>query len=376
MALFKKNKKENNDLNQYEQEMPIDDGWIRDDYILVNNKTRAKDLKPYQRLVVLRKPDGEQKCIVDNSLSYRELKRIQGIINEKGYVDINDESITRIIPNEYKTEGYKSLFSQEQAIIMNDVMNEIKPELYSDHEVKLDDNVPIIKFQDANIKITTKSKNVSSKNSVEDVDIIDSVDIYIPHEERNIKWDDEYELYLDNERVSYDNSDENPYDYENYDYSEQDNQEFQYSNEGHYEEEFNHEQYQNDESLQQEEYAPEYYESDSVNQYDAHQPENVYVDDSNQDYVENVDYVDTALETNQYIEQPKETVTSFFKNEVELNQNSNQQRGRNYYKFYEDNNTNPIERVVFNKKINMFTMRKKIDKKLIDQLEARNQNRK
>lgn len=367
MALFKKNKKANNDLDQYEQEMPIDDGWIRDDYILVNNKTRAKDLKPYQRLVVLRKPDGEQKCIVDNSLSYREIKRIQGIINEKGYVDINDESITRIIPNEYKTEGYKSLFSQEQAIIMNEIMNEIKPELYSDHEVKTDDNVPLIKFQDASIKITTKNKNINTKSGVEDVDIIDSVDIYIPHEERNIKWDDEYEMYLDNERVEYENLEDNSYDYQEYN-------DAQYPNEEYYVEEFNQEEIPN-QDVQQEEYSPEYYENTSHEHEQDVQPESVYVNDSNQDYVESGDYNDIVLEANQYIEEPKETITSFFKNEIELNASNNPQRGRNYYKFYEDNNTNPVQKVVFNKKINMFTMRRKIDKKLIDELELRNQNR-
>ncbi|QHG90267.1 hypothetical protein [Malacoplasma iowae] len=67
MGIFSKKSKQDENLI-------VDDNWMRHDYILVDNNISPKDLKPYQRLIVLRKPTGEQKCVVDVSLPYEELK--------------------------------------------------------------------------------------------------------------------------------------------------------------------------------------------------------------------------------------------------------------------------------------------------------------
>ena len=99
-----------------EENLVVDDDWMRHDYILVDNNISPKDLKPYQRLIVLRKPTGEQKCVVDVSLPYEELKKLQEEVNTKGYANILDDQITRIIPSEYEySKYYEHKITEEKA---------------------------------------------------------------------------------------------------------------------------------------------------------------------------------------------------------------------------------------------------------------------
>lgn len=379
MGLFKKNNNINNELILDEDLINVPknhmkDDWVRSDYILVSNKTSAKDLKPYQRMVVLRKPSGQQKYIIDKSLPYSEIKKIQSLIEKRKPVDINSNKIKRIIPNEYKT--YEEISDDD--ILVNEYENDLKvlKDLnvgeFNEHLVD-NEITSLLKLEDDYSRVSLKSKNNIS--GVSDVDIIDSVKIYIPHEERKIKWntidgkeiDEEINKLVENESTEFveepinlSENDELPLD-SNYEIHNNELEE----NSNIDDEIVNDEVFANNE-----EPIYENYES-NLSQDDLQVSENNYDVNDEYQFVENQekDYDGEILTTDTYVEKPKQTITSFFKNEIEISNYAiqDQERRNNYYRFYNDTNNMPMEKVVLNKKLNMFTMRKKIDKNLIEE---------
>lgn len=379
MGLFKKNNNINNELILDEDLINVPknhmkDDWVRSDYILVSNKTSAKDLKPYQRMVVLRKPSGQQKYIIDKSLPYSEIKKIQSLIEKRKPVDINSNKIKRIIPNEYKT--YEEISDDD--ILVNEYENDLKvlKDLnvgeFNEHLVD-NEITSLLKLEDDYSRVSLKSKNNIS--GVSDVDIIDSVKIYIPHEERKIKWntidgkeiDEEINKLVENESTEFveepinlSENDELPLD-SNYEIHNNELEE----NSNIDDEIVNDEVFANNE-----EPIYENYES-NLSQDDLQVSENNYDVNDEYQFVENQekDYDGEILTTDTYVEKPKQTITSFFKNEIEISNYAiqDQERRNNYYGFYNDTNNMPMEKVVLNKKLNMFTMRKKIDKNLIEE---------
>lgn len=379
MGLFKKNNNINNELILDEDLINVPknhmkDDWVRSDYILVSNKTSAKDLKPYQRMVVLRKPSGQQKYIIDKSLPYSEIKKIQILIEKRKPVDINSNKIKRIIPNEYKT--YEEISDDD--ILVNEYENDLKvlKDLnvgeFNEHLVD-NEITSLLKLEDDYSRVSLKSKNNIS--GVSDVDIIDSVKIYIPHEERKIKWntidgkeiDEEINKLVENESTEFveepinlSENDELPLD-SNYEIHNNELEE----NSNIDDEIVNDEVFANNE-----EPIYENYES-NLSQDDLQVSENNYDVNDEYQFVENQekDYDGEILTTDTYVEKPKQTITSFFKNEIEISNYAiqDQERRNNYYGFYNDTNNMPMEKVVLNKKLNMFTMRKKIDKNLIEE---------
>lgn len=374
MGLFSK---KNNDvvLDEEINEIPknhIKDDWVRSDYILVSNKTSAKDLKPYQRMVVLRKPTGQQKYIVDKSLPYGEIKKLQNLIEKRQPVDINSSKIKRIIPNEYKT--YEEI-DNDSIINYEDDLNVLKDLNSGEFNEHLVDNeiTSLLKLEDDFSRISLKSKTDIS--GVNDVEIIDSVKIYIPHEERKIKWDtidgdqvddgiNELIKNQDNE-VLEENYNDNlvlESDYEIYNQANQSD----YDNNG--------EPIASDEVFltNEEESLYENYETNLIQDelyLNSEENQGEVVSDYQVVEEQEKDYDGEILTTNTYVEKPKQTITSFFKNEIEISDYAiqDQQRRNNYYRFYNDTNNMPMEKVVLNKKANMFTMRRKIDKNLIEQ---------
>lgn len=361
--------KKNNDFvsNENVNEMPLDyndDGWVRSDYILVSNTTSAKDLKPYQRMVVLRKPSGQQKYIVDKSLPYSEIKKIQNLIKKKQPVDINSSKIKRIIPNDYKTiEEITDIdsidnYEKDLAVLKSLGSNEFSEHLV-DNDVK-----SLLKLEDDFSRVTLKSKKEIT--GVNDVEIIDSVKIFIPHEERRIKWntidgeqiDDAINELIENQNIDSINKEEHTNDEileTNYD-----------ANSNHT---YDASEQNNEISLDEnnEEVLYENYDT-NLTQDDLYlSDENESLDEST--IYEEKDYDGEILTTDTYVEKPKQTITSFFKNEIEISDYAiqNEQRHNNYYRFYNDTNDMPMEKIILNKKANMFTMRKKIDKNLIEQ---------
>ncbi|WP_412032607.1 hypothetical protein [Malacoplasma muris] len=373
MGLFKNNKKEKKQVEQ-KSDVQVNDGWMREDFILVSNRTKAKDLKPYQRLVVLRKPDGEQKCIIDKSLPFREIERIQELINKKGFVDINSKEFTRIIPNDFKTES--DIFEESKESVETSALA-IKRADNSDYiDFLVDPNkMPksILKLEDDKLKYKLDPKHTLKSNKVDDVDLIDDIEIYIPHEDRKLRWDtideNDFSNNVDHdlkqvsdlkveEEIVEDNSslDDSipPSDYignieESVEVPQEDNYKY-----------VDQQQEQEVEEEQQEVYNENIYEPSD--EYASEQPE--------LEMQSTEEFVSDELTTENFEHEiPKETVTSFFKNTVEYDSSiydTNRQPSGNYYKFYEDTNNNPLEAKVVNKKVKMIIRRKKIDEKLIE----------
>lgn len=412
----------------------VGDDWMRPDFIIVSKDFSPKELKPYQRLIVLRKPEGEIRCIVDKSLPYNEIARIQQKIDQVGYIDVNSNEFTRIIPNDFKNASEKIFDIDSNDIETKETVNEIKQLLddfqrneYSNDVLKEEkQNIYIsslIKLKDENVAIHLNDKQEKKQNPVnelglesaeqptknpfDDVNIIDSVKIHIPHEEQLITWDhndmdeiqqfnealpqnyhvqeekpnvnesqfttqvikqelDEAEHDIEQEKVLYvgsefDNSNENVVYH--YDGSTDTNTEYktyinnpssmsEYDNESSpYEYELNGEQQQN--------------ENQPIDNINSQTPPSIQdngdylVDGETSHFTQDSDYVDTVEQVQPIIQD------SFFKNKTSpealmYGKNKNQ-----YYSFYVDSNKAEYEKVYLNKKMNIYTFRKKIDKNLI-----------
>lgn len=347
MGIFNKKIKQEENL--------IVDDWMRHDYILVDNNISPKDLKPYQRLIVLRKPTGEQKCVVDVSLPYEELKKLQDEVNAKGYANILDDEITRIIPSEYEySKYYEHKITEETANNISSMFSSTSDKEFDEiNEQNLPLDTPqasIISLKDDSINITLVDKSAHDYDP--DVDNIDNVKIIIPSEDRNSDWENIEEIF-DGSVNNKLNDDDLV------------NSGVQPSSEEVYFDEVNLTNDSIDENNNEDNDENILLESDNnTKEYD----DNIHETSLNPE-TDYVDYNDDAQSITIENKEP-EQVYSFFKNKVALRQYEEQKNNsqRNYYSFYKvpESSGSPIKKVILNKKINMFTYRRKIDKKLLD----------
>lgn len=403
----------------------VGDDWMRPDFIIVSKDFSPKELKPYQRLIVLRKPTGEIRCIVDKSLSYSEIARMQQKIDQVGYIDVNSNEFTRIIPHDFKAASEKVFDIESNDEETKEVVNEIKQLLddFQKNEYSMDSlaeekqNIYIsslIKLKDDNISIHLNDKKKTDNNShgqlseaksnisediFTDVNIIDSVKVHIPHEEQLITWeqDDMDEIQQFNEALlSNNHTDANYLQFsqqvmdEEIKEAEQEieqekvlyvGSEFDSSNENvvyHYDgsRDVNTEYKKyTDKYISVEDYDNDAYPYD-LNTVDNQQEvveennetkQHILTEQEPNDYL--VDGETTFSGANDYVEAAEQAPTiiqdSFFKNKstpeaLMYGKNKNQ-----YYSFYVDSNNADYEKVYLNKKMNIYTFRKKIDKNLI-----------
>lgn len=426
-----------------------DDGWMRSDFIVVSKNFKVKNLKPYQRLIVLRKPEGEVKCVVDKSLPFSEIERIQEKIQRNGHFNINSKNITRIIPHDYKVQSEKIESDPEEDIETAKLLFEVetgtnefsKNEIGENNDANFQTNYYIFHMNNEYVVSNPLRKVVPSdqqkKVTVDDVDLIDSIRIKIPHEERSINWntnDDEVQRFLNLEQqetetnVQDDGASSSSY-YKSADVYQEENKHYEVNDESEITELENkkdeygkkslkeeipseipklfdsensdmednsdivHEtseddvqtlyidnvynEQQNDQIVEEQQSAIDEYgnevppptdvenvlsfKEEIVNELNETQPiddNQVYLVDGENSIANEDDYM-----SNDYVEQQQEVV-SFFKNKVDNNYEVD--KPRNYYKFYKDSNPEEYEKVILNKKMNMFTFRKKIDKNLIN----------
>lgn len=181
MAKFKKNKKLEQQENKNELEaLNIRRQWVKDHFILVPNTTTPKDLNNYQKLIVLRRPQGEQRVIVDFSLTQSEVSRLHNESLVSDIIDINNnQDILRIIPtnvntkekyvnNDFTDEEIKEIFEA-----LNDGLSDVA---ISDTSEFFDVNNSIFKLEDESIKIVDLNFNENNLKKFDlDVDDIDNV---------------------------------------------------------------------------------------------------------------------------------------------------------------------------------------------------------
>lgn len=343
-----------------EENLVVDDDWMRHDYILVDNNISPKDLKPYQRLIVLRKPTGEQKCVVDVSLPYEELKKLQEEVNTKGYANILDDQITRIIPSEYEySKYYEHKITEEKAENISSMFSSTSDKEFDEiNEQNLPLGVPqasIISLKDDSINITLVDYNPVEKDP--EVDNIDDVKIVIPSEDRNADWDKIEEIFDDSLKNSVNNN-----------LSSDNNIEQPSSDELYIDDNFNNvAEIENDALLDGENVA-----APQSSDYQDYQSQNSVSNDYTAPVNPQTDYVDYNDDAQPITVENKEPeqVYSFFKNKVALRQYEEQKNNgqRNYYSFYKvpESNGNQVRKVMLNKKAKMFAYRRKIDKRLLE----------
>ncbi|QHG89337.1 hypothetical protein [Malacoplasma iowae] len=355
MGIFSKKSKQDENLI-------VDDNWMRHDYILVDNNISPKDLKPYQRLIVLRKPTGEQKCVVDVSLPYEELKKLQAEVNTKGYANILDDQITRIIPSEYEYSRYfDHKITEEKADNISSMFSSTSDKEFEEiNQQNLPFDVPnasLISLKDNSIDISLVDNNPIELDP--EVDNIDNVEIIIPSEDRNANWADFGDSFGEstNEQI---NNEVSP---------NENNNEIYYQNELTIAEE----NYYDENGYQLEQpHDPTFVDEQNNQENIDYQTENDNVDNYNVPVNPQTDYVDYNDENQALTIENKEQeqVYSFFKNKVALRQYEEQKKNgqRNYYSFYKvpESNGNPVKKVMLNKKAKMFAYRRKIDKRLLD----------
>ena len=189
--MFKKlfNKKKN---EIQEEEIITRDEWLKRDYILVPNETTPNDLTNYQKLIVLRKPEGEKRCIVDFALSFDDVDKLH-YESQFQDVDIYDKSFKRLIPTYLNTKEIdddvdntdeeeirsvsRTLAETADEFKLSD--SELKDSLLSYEEIE----VPILRVEEKSGKIfqakldllNKKREKTTPKNN--EVDDIDGVDI-------------------------------------------------------------------------------------------------------------------------------------------------------------------------------------------------------
>lgn len=175
------------------------DEWIQRDYILVSNDTTPDDLKEYQKLIVLRKPEGEKRCVVDYSLSYDDVDKLQYESIVSGEVNLFDENLKRIIPtylntkeNDFDLDNVDEDELHRMSKLLKETSNELKlTEVdFENRKFNADSRVdiPILKTDNIVGKILTdkmsifqyeqeKKKSVEVKNNPYGADDIDGIDI-------------------------------------------------------------------------------------------------------------------------------------------------------------------------------------------------------
>ncbi|MDE6894236.1 MAG: hypothetical protein K2J02_02540, partial [Malacoplasma sp.] len=175
-----------------EEEIITRDEWLKRDYILVPNETTPNDLTNYQKLIVLRKPEGEKRCIVDFALSFDDVDKLH-YESQFQDVDIYDKNFKRLIPTYLNTKEIdddvdntdeeeirsvsRTLAETADEFKLSD--SELKDSLLSYEEIE----VPILRVEEKSGKIfqakldllNKKRENTTPKNN--EVDDIDGVDI-------------------------------------------------------------------------------------------------------------------------------------------------------------------------------------------------------
>ncbi|MDE5841606.1 MAG: hypothetical protein K2H11_01365 [Malacoplasma sp.] len=175
-----------------EEEIITRDEWLKRDYILVPNETTPNDLTNYQKLIVLRKPEGEKRCIVDFALSFDDVDKLH---YESQFQDVNiyDKNFKRLIPTYLNTKEIdddvdntdeeeirtvsRTLAETADEFKLSD--SELKDSLLNYEEIE----VPILRVEEKSGKIfqakldllNKKRENTTPKNN--EVDDIDGVDI-------------------------------------------------------------------------------------------------------------------------------------------------------------------------------------------------------
>lgn len=182
--MFKFGQKKNNIQEEQEQQLLIEnalknrDSWIKNYFIVVPNSITPKDLKKYQKLIVLRKPEGEQRVVVDFSLTDSETERMHFESLNNDMIDINTKDVLRIIPTNLDTKEL-----HKDTIIKDEDIDEIYKILTesTDEFRKMEDNSDelnntLLRMSDDKVKIINDNFfNASALNQDKDVDDIDSV---------------------------------------------------------------------------------------------------------------------------------------------------------------------------------------------------------
>ena len=188
------------------------DEWIKRDYILVSNDTKPSDLKEYQKLIVLRKPEGEQRCIVDYSLPFDEVDKLhygslENVVDLKR--DIFNKKLKRIIPAYLNTKeidddinntDWNEIVDSSQSIRESSDLFKAAESEFSYALVKSKNNeVPLLRLDEENgqilmtkleienyekdpflnlIKKSNEEKSIDGVNKEEiEIDDIDGIDI-------------------------------------------------------------------------------------------------------------------------------------------------------------------------------------------------------
>ncbi len=199
-----------NKKNNVSQEEIIRDEWLKRDYILVPNETTPNDLTNYQKLIVLRKPEGEQRCIVDFALSFNDVDKLHYESQFKD-VDIYDKNFKRLIPTYLNTKEIDDDVDntdEDEIRIVSRTLTETADEFkLSDSELKdslLDYEeieVPVLRVDDKSGKIfqaklnllneKRQNKNIIKNSEIDDIDGVD------------IPTEDDYEIRQEWSEVDY-----------------------------------------------------------------------------------------------------------------------------------------------------------------------------
>lgn len=202
MLKFKSKKKE----TQISQQKPIKkDSWVKSHFIVVPNTTTPNDLTDYQKLIVLRKPEGEQRVIVDFSLTDAETNMLHNESLENDVVNIDDKNLLRIIPTDLNTkekESYDNL-SDEEIEKMSAILRANSEEFKEfDKTEEKEEYESILRLDDKNVRIVDDSyyKPVNDFDSgFEDID-----SIVIPTDEQKElreTWKDVDQYILEEEEI-------------------------------------------------------------------------------------------------------------------------------------------------------------------------------
>ncbi|MBD5446122.1 MAG: hypothetical protein HDR31_02250 [Mycoplasma sp.] len=194
--------------NKKKEEVQIVDSWMRENFIPVHPTTSVRMLKPYQRMIILRKPEGEKKCIIDISLPYDEIEKLKEQVSEQRYPNVFDKNILRIIPPTSEIEErFKNISKSDMeavAQMLNDISfngGDIELDEMSVDKIESRNVVPVLKMFDEKVNISLREGEEKHNLSIpvdKDIDNIDGVKIKIPLEEiYNKKWND-FDEYINN----------------------------------------------------------------------------------------------------------------------------------------------------------------------------------
>lgn len=388
--MFRSSKKKN-DNNYVQNNVDIAQDWLKDNYIVVPNWTKPSQLTKYQKLIVLRQPEGEKRVVVDFSLTQSEKERLHNESIEGNIVDLNDENIFRMIPTSINTkeiEDANFLSKKEIEAIYNDLSSTSQEFELIQNDVVLDqEKIPtILRMEDKDIRIiddTYYRENFehpifkASENNDSEFGFIETderrelreswsnIDKYIEiREEIDDRLKNKYQDFQDNPKEYipkvqpmfrnildvkvYDNEQEQ----ENIGNSEEDNLiEITINN-------------SNNEIFNELKYEERHEYSDNEGNYQNSTHENddpeIIVDNldktqSLSNYVEDISFEN---DSDDVVDQPKEL--SFFKNtaDVSIRTNYSVNRNRKYIKFYKSDREFKYQKVKLNRKKKMYMIKK------------------